>query len=133
MPVNSRKTDVMHSQGPMWTVIPFSFQPNVSASTSNPLSTQIVGPVSVSFAGTGLYNVSVLGGGAAGCVLAGLVCETALKGLFQVDAANNSASNGTFQIRAYTYGTTTLVNFTATTSVQRVHGVIYQQCSSYTR
>ncbi len=59
--------------------------------------------------------------------------ESALKGAYALDAQNVSASAGTFQIRAYTGGTTTQVNFTATTSVQRVHGVIYQQASSYTR
>jgi hypothetical protein len=132
MGFNFRTKQPLRTYGLEWAAIPFSFVPNASDSTANPTAANIFGPVSVSFAGTGLYNVALVGG-CPRAIMGGLVCETALKGLFQVDCANVNSTNGTFQIRAYTFATTTLINFTATTSVQKVHGVIYQQLSSFTR
>lgn len=133
MAYNPRDRKPLRTYGIEWVAVPFSFVPNASDSTANPAAANIVGPVNVSWTATGKYVVT-LKGGAPNAVMAGTpLVETALKGLFQMDAENVTATTGSFTIRAYTFATTTLINFTATTSVQKVHGVILQQASSYTR
>ncbi len=129
---NSRDKKPIRGYGIEWVATPFSFIPNASDSTVAPAATDVVGAVSVTFQGTGLYRVS-MPGGAPRMVVDLSPPETALKGLFEVEIGTTSATVGQFQIRCFTWGTTTLVNFTATTSVQRVQGVVWQQASSYTR
>lgn len=132
MAANFRDKKPLRTYGIEWVATPFSFIPNVSDSTVSPLTTDVVGPVNVSWTATGLYHVAVKGG-APRAFLGGLVLNTSATGRYQIDATNVNATNGTFQIRAYTQATTTLVNFAATTAVQVVSGVLWQQASSYTR
>ncbi len=133
MPFNFRDRKPLRAYGQDWVAIPFSFIPNTSDSTGNPATATIVGPVNVSWTATGVYHVAIKGGGFPQMTVPSVQQETALKGLFQLDVTNVNAAAGTFQIRAYTQATTTLINFTATTSAQRVHGTILAQASSYTR
>ncbi len=115
-----------------WYVIPYSFAPNVSDSTANPAAAGTFGPITFSWTATGIYRATIPGGHVRMIVPPPGV-ETALKGLFQVDVANVNATAGTFDIKAYTFATTTLINFTATTSIQRVSGQVWVQASSYTK
>lgn len=132
MGANTRDKKPLKTYGIEWVAIPFSFVPNVSDSTASPAAANVVGPVNVSWTATGVYHVA-LQGGYPRMTVPSVQQETALKGLFQLDVTNVNATAGTFQIRAYTQATTTLINFTATTSVQKVHGLIFAQASSYTR
>ncbi len=132
MSYNTRDKKPLKTYGIEWVAIPFSFIPNITASTSSPLVANVVGPVTVSWTATGVYHCA-LQGGYPQMVLPSVFMESALKGAYALDSQNVSGTGGTFQIRAYTGGTTTQVNFTATTSVQRVHGMVLVQASSYTR
>lgn len=138
--MNTRDPKPLKSVGGMeWKVIPYSFVPNASDSTVSPVATSTFGAVNVSWTATGVYRVQIqnaAGAGAAGAprmIVMPPGVETALKGLFQVDVANVNMTQGFFDIKAYTFATTTLINFTATTSVQRVSGQVWLQASSYTR
>lgn len=130
---NTRDRKPVRAYGIEWVITPFSFIPNSSASTSNPTAANIVGPVTVSWTATGKYVVQLNGGSPASVVAGPPAVETVLPGLFQADWQNVTSTSGQFTMRVYTAATTTLINFTATTSAQRVHGVIMQQASSYTR
>lgn len=115
-----------------WNLVPFSFAPNSSDSTANPAASGTFGPITFSWTATGIYRAT-LPAGAPRMIVPPPGVETALKGLFQVDVANVNSTAGTFDIKVYTFATTTLINFTATTSIQRVSGQVWVQASSYTR
>ncbi len=115
-----------------WMVVPYSFAPNTSDSTANPLAASTFGPITFSWTATGTYRAT-LPGGSPRMIVSPPGVETALKGLFQLDVSNVNATAGIFDIKVYTFATTTLINFTATTSVQRVSGQLWVQASSYTR
>lgn len=130
---NSRnRKGPVRSLGIEWVAIPFQFTPSSSDTTAAPT---VLGPISAASGGTsatGIYTVTVLGGGYPAMVVEANA-DVALKGVFQVEAANVNATIGSFQVRCYNFGTSTLANFTATTSAQKVHGTIWAQASSYTR
>lgn len=138
--MNTRDPKPLKAVGGMeWKVLPFSFVPNTSDSTASPAAATVFGPVNVSWTATGTYRVQIQnapGAGAAGAprmIVMPPGVETALKGLFQVDVTNVNMTQGFFDLKTYTFATTTVINFTATTSVQRVSGQIWLQASSYTR
>jgi hypothetical protein len=129
---NTRDKKPLRAYGIEWVGTPFNFIPNASDSTAAPLAANVVGSgVSVTIQGTGLYRVSLPGG--APNMVVNLQLETALKGLYQIEVGTTSSTAGQVQIRVFNFGTTTLANFAATTSTQKVHGLILQQASSYTR
>ncbi len=136
---NIRDPKPLKTPGIEWRVFPFSFVPNVSNSTASPAVENVFGPVNVSWTATGTYRVQLQNAGSAGAAGAPRMIvmppgvETTLKGLFQVDVTNVNMTQGFFDIKAYTFATTTVINFTATTSVQRVSGQVWLQASSYTR
>lgn len=136
---NMKDPKPLKAIGQEWRVFPYSFIPNVSDSTANPAAANIFGAVNVSWTATGTYRVQIQnapGAGAAGAprmIVMQPGVETALKGLFQVDVTNVNMTQGYFDLKAYTFATTTVINFTATTSMQRVSGEIWIQASSYTR
>lgn len=134
MSFNPRDKKPLRSYGIEWVVTPFSFIPNITTTTSAPLAANTVGAVSVTIAGTGLYKMTLPGGAARMVVNYDLSMPTGTKGGFilEMDGDNSSATSGVVQFRVMTAGTTTLVNFTATTG-QVVQGTILQQASSYTR
>lgn len=133
MGANTRDKKPVKAYGIEMVANPFSFIPNATDSTLAPIASNVFGSgVSVTIQGTGLYRVQV-GGGAPTQIVVLSQLETALKGLFEIEIGTTSATAGQFQLRVFTFGTTTLVNFTATTSIQRVQGVVWQQASSYTR
>jgi len=132
MGANTRDPKPLRSYGVEWRVIPWSFIPNVSDSTASPAAANTIGQVAVTRTGTGLYQVAAYGGAPRAVFVLGKY-ESALKGLYEVEVGTTSATAGLYQIRCFTYGTTTLVNFAATDSVQRVSGYLFQQASSYTR
>lgn len=133
MGFNYREPKPVRSYGVGWNVMPWSFVPNVTATTSNPLAANTVGPISVVRTSTGLYTVTITNGGAP-IVLVQHTYEApiGLQGQFWLQTQNCNDTLGTFQIVAMNVGTTTLVNFTATTG-QVVHGLAMLQASSYTR
>lgn len=132
MGANTRDKKPLRSYGIEWNVVPFSFIPNVSDSTGNPAAANTIGQVTVTRTGTGLYQVAAAGGAPRSVFVLGKY-ESALKGLYEIEVGTTSSTAGLFQIRCFTYGTTTLVNFAATDSVQKVSGYLFQQASSYTR
>lgn len=134
MPPNYREPKPVRAHGIEWKVTPFSFIPNVTTTTSDPLAANTVGQVVVTRANTGLYKVALSGGAPRMIVNYDISFPVGTKGGFihELDGDNFNATVGSFQIRLMTTGTTTLVNFTATTG-QVVYGTIWQQASSYTR
>lgn len=130
----TRDKKPVRSIGIEWVAIPFSFIPNVTTTTSNPLAANTFGPVVVTLASTGLYKVALSGGAPRMAVQFDVSYPVGTKGgfIYELDGDNYTSTAGTFQIRHMTVGTTTLVNFTATTG-QVVYGTVWLQASSYTR
>ncbi len=134
MAVNYRDPKPVRVYGVEWKVTPFSFIPNVTTTTSNPLAAGTTGQIVATLASTGLYKVALQGGAPKMIVQYNISYPAGTKGGFinELDGDNFNATVGTFQIRHMTVATTTLVNFTATAG-QVVYGTIWQQASSYTR
>lgn len=131
MGANSRDKKPLRAYGIEWAAIPFSFVPNASDTTAAP--TKVLGPITVARTSTGLYTIKSTGGGAPNALFfASYEAPVGLRGQFwqQVSSVNNTV--GTAILWNMNVGTTTLVNFTATTG-QVVHGFMLQQASSYTR
>lgn len=132
MGANTRDKKPVRTYGIEWNIIPWAFSPNTSDTTLDPAASQVIGQVTVTRAGTGLYHVTAAGGAPRSLFFLGGL-QTDLKGLFNIEVGTVSTTVGKMQVRVFTYGTTTLVNLTATTSGQVVTGQIWQQASSYTR
>jgi hypothetical protein len=133
MPANYRDPKPIRSYGIEWRVTPCSFVPNASDTTAAPIANTTVGPISVARTSTGLYTVTLTGGGAPRAIIQhSYEAPAGLRGQFwqQLSAVNDTV--GTFVLWNMNVGTTTLVNFTATAD-QVVHLTVFQQASSYTR
>ncbi len=134
MGANYRDPKPVRTYGIEWKITPFSFIPNVTTTTSNPLVADTTGQVVATLTSTGLYKVALRGGAPKMIVDFNISYPVGTKGgfIWELDGDNYNSTAGTFQIRHMTVGTTTLVNFTATTG-QVVYGTVWQQASSYTR
>ncbi len=130
---NSRDAKPVKAYGIEWKVTPWSFVPNITTSTAAPLVANVVGPISVTISGTGIYTCTALGGGSPRGVLVH-ACElpVGIKGTLWTQVQAYNVTVGSWVINCMTVGVSTAANFTATTG-QVVHGYLFQQSSSYTR
>lgn len=130
MAFNYRDQKPIKSLGIGWFATPCGFVPNASDTTVAP--TTVVGPITVARTSTGLYTITAKGGSPLMIVQQSYEAPAGLRGQFWQQLSNVNDTVGTFVLWNMNVGTTTLVNFTATTD-QFVHLTMFQQASSYTR